>query len=61
MSLDIQEEVPFETYPCSLGTVVGYDQGAYLIQLADGRIGGILAQGELSEANVESDIAAAQG
>lgn len=56
--MSVEEEVPFETYPCSLGIVVGYDQGAYLIQLPDGRIGGILAQGELSEANVEADIAA---
>lgn len=58
MSLSFPETIPFDTYPCSLGTVIGYDQGAYLIQLHDGRVGGVIAQGELSEANVEADIAA---
>lgn len=57
MSLDFQEEIPFATYPCSLGTVIGYYPDAYRIQLANGEVRCVLAQGELSEANVEADIA----
>lgn len=47
----------FEEYPCSLGTVINHDAGSYIIRSPDGRIIGILANGELSAAAVESDIA----
>ena len=50
---------PFAPYACSLGTVIGHDAeaGAYLIRTPDGRVVGILANGELSPSNVEGDIA----
>jgi hypothetical protein len=51
------EKTPFTEYFCSLGTVIAHDAGSYVIRLPDGRVIGILANGELSEANVEADIA----
>jgi len=53
-----QTEEVFEPYPCSMGLVIGYDQGNYCIQLSDGRVAGVIARGEASPDNVEADIAA---
>lgn len=51
------EPAPFAEYECSLGTVINHDAGSYVIRTPDGRVIGILANGELSAANVETDIA----
>lgn len=48
---------PFAEYPCSLGTVFNHDSGSYIIRTPDGRVIGIPANGDLSAANVETDIA----
>ena len=50
-------EPQFQTYPCSLGTVIGYYPGTYRIQQADGLVICVSANSEPSEANVEADIA----
>jgi hypothetical protein len=47
----------FVEYECSLGTVIAHDAGSYVIRTPDGRVIGIVANGELSPANVEADIA----
>lgn len=47
----------FESYPCSLGTVIGHEGSSYVITIADGRTIGIAANGEPSAAAVEADIA----
>lgn len=49
---------PFETYPCSLGTVIGHAEGSYIISTTDGRVIGIPAATTPSPENVEADIAA---
>lgn len=54
MSEEITEFVPYE---CSLGTVTGVEGSTYIITTIDGRCIGITANGDPSEANVESDIA----
>jgi hypothetical protein len=51
------EQPVFEEYSCSLGAVIAHDEGSYVIRVPDGRVIGILANGELSAANVEADIA----
>jgi hypothetical protein len=58
MNLINQLQEEFEPYPCSMGIVIGYDQGNYSIQLSDGRVAGIVANDEPSKDNVEADIAA---
>jgi hypothetical protein len=51
------EQTPFSEYSCSLGTVIAHEAGSYHICTDDGRVIGVLANGELSPANVEADIA----
>jgi glycerophosphoryl diester phosphodiesterase len=46
-----------EPYQCSLGKVIAHDGGAYHIRTPQGRIIGVMANGTLSAANVEADIA----
>jgi hypothetical protein len=61
MSDEPIEETPFETYECSLGTVIGHTKDehgqGYLIQQTDGQTVGVLANGEPSVDAVEGDIA----
>lgn len=51
------QPTPFESYACSLGTVVGHDAGSYIISTIDGRVIGVAANGQPSPENVEADIA----
>lgn len=53
----MSDSIPFEPYPCSLGTVREHGVGTYIIDTPDGRTIGIFANGEPSAANVEHDIA----
>lgn len=48
---------PFASYACSLGTVIGYEVGHYIIATHDGRTIGIPAAATPSAADVEADIA----
>lgn len=47
-----------EPYETSIGTVEGYENGCYITRLLDGRVVGIEAAGEPSEAAFEADAAA---
>jgi hypothetical protein len=57
MNDEIEQPLEFETYPCSLGTVIGYEGSAYRIATPEGRVVGIAANGTPSPEAVEADIA----
>jgi hypothetical protein len=57
-----ENQPAFESYPCSLGTVIGHEAdehgSIYLIAQPDGQTVGVLANGEPSPDTVEQDISA---
>lgn len=55
----MSEPAPFETYPCSLGTVLDHGEAGdiYRIQTPSGQVIGIRAATTPSPENVEADIA----